>query len=378
MTKAPRVAHIAARAAGRATVGATVRQACQPSSTARGAPASPQALRDAGGGVAIVPTAPERQRNSDNDHPYRHDSHFHYLTGFDEPERLAACIDGDGRSTLVCRAEGRRARDLGRHPPRPRRGAGGARRRRGAAARRARRADAARRSPTSPRSGSRSACTRPAGAASTAGSTRVRARERQRRRGARAASATWRRCWPRCGSSRTPTSSRRCAAPRAISAGAHARAMRFCAARFAPRPAGAACANTRSRPSCCTSSAATARRARPTRSIVAAGANACVLHYARRRRRAARRRAVPDRRRLRARRLRQRRHPHLPRRRPLQRRRSASSTTSSQAAQAGRRRRHPPRRAPARRPRRGGARARAGHARHRPARPQQASATSTR
>ena len=42
-----------------------------------------QALREAGGGVAVVPTAPERPRNSDNDHPFRHDSHFHYLSGFD-------------------------------------------------------------------------------------------------------------------------------------------------------------------------------------------------------------------------------------------------------------------------------------------------------
>ena len=42
-------------------------------------------LRRHGGGVAIVPTAPERQRNGDNDHPYRHGSDFHYLTGFAEP-----------------------------------------------------------------------------------------------------------------------------------------------------------------------------------------------------------------------------------------------------------------------------------------------------
>ncbi|MGZ5237979.1 MAG: aminopeptidase P N-terminal domain-containing protein, partial [Caldimonas sp.] len=42
-------------------------------------------LRSGGGGVAIVPTAPEQQRNGDNDHPYRHGSDFHYLTGFAEP-----------------------------------------------------------------------------------------------------------------------------------------------------------------------------------------------------------------------------------------------------------------------------------------------------
>ena len=40
-------------------------------------------LHAAGGGIALLPTAPERPRNADSDHPYRHDSHFHYLTGFD-------------------------------------------------------------------------------------------------------------------------------------------------------------------------------------------------------------------------------------------------------------------------------------------------------
>jgi Xaa-Pro aminopeptidase len=59
-------------------------------------------MRDAGGGVAVVPTAPERQRNSDNDHPYRHGSDFHYLTGFAEPGAWLL-IGSDGRSTLACR-----------------------------------------------------------------------------------------------------------------------------------------------------------------------------------------------------------------------------------------------------------------------------------
>ncbi|MEP7056901.1 MAG: aminopeptidase P N-terminal domain-containing protein [Caldimonas sp.] len=59
-------------------------------------------MRAAGGGVAILPTAPERQRNSDNDHPYRHDSHFHYLTGFDEPGAWLL-LDSSGRSTVLCR-----------------------------------------------------------------------------------------------------------------------------------------------------------------------------------------------------------------------------------------------------------------------------------
>ena len=62
-----------------------------------------QALREAGGGVALITTAPERQRNSDSDHPYRHDSSFHYLTGFDEPTAWLV-LQASGASALLCRA----------------------------------------------------------------------------------------------------------------------------------------------------------------------------------------------------------------------------------------------------------------------------------
>jgi Xaa-Pro aminopeptidase len=65
------------------------------------------ALRAAGGGVALVPTAPEVPRNRDTDYPYRHDSYFYYLTGFAEPEALLV-LDADARpgepaSILFCR-----------------------------------------------------------------------------------------------------------------------------------------------------------------------------------------------------------------------------------------------------------------------------------
>jgi Xaa-Pro aminopeptidase len=52
-------------------------------------------------GIAIVPTAPERPRNRDSDFIYRHDSYFHYLTGFTEPNAWLV-ITGDGKSTLFC------------------------------------------------------------------------------------------------------------------------------------------------------------------------------------------------------------------------------------------------------------------------------------
>ncbi len=53
------------------------------------------------GGIAIVPTAPERPRNRDNSYLYRHDSYFFYLTGFTEPGATLV-LAADGRATLFC------------------------------------------------------------------------------------------------------------------------------------------------------------------------------------------------------------------------------------------------------------------------------------
>ncbi len=61
-----------------------------------------QRLREAGGGLAIVMTAPEALRSRDTEHPYRHDSYFHYLTGFDEPQS-GLVLRADGHSVLFCR-----------------------------------------------------------------------------------------------------------------------------------------------------------------------------------------------------------------------------------------------------------------------------------
>jgi Xaa-Pro aminopeptidase len=59
------------------------------------------------GAVAVLATAPEMLRNGDSDYPYRHDSYFYYLTGFAEPESVlvlvAASLDAPARSILFCR-----------------------------------------------------------------------------------------------------------------------------------------------------------------------------------------------------------------------------------------------------------------------------------
>ncbi|MDB5742199.1 MAG: aminopeptidase Metallo peptidase family [Polaromonas sp.] len=63
-----------------------------------------RALKAAGGGMAVLPTAPEQPRNRDSDFPYRHDSYFYYLTGFSEPGAWLV-IEARGnavKSTLFC------------------------------------------------------------------------------------------------------------------------------------------------------------------------------------------------------------------------------------------------------------------------------------
>jgi len=61
------------------------------------------------GAVAILATAPEVARNSDTDYPYRHDSAFYYLTGFTEPDAVVVLVAAKGqvpaRAILFCRAK---------------------------------------------------------------------------------------------------------------------------------------------------------------------------------------------------------------------------------------------------------------------------------
>jgi Xaa-Pro aminopeptidase len=46
-------------------------------------------MRRIPGGIAIFPAAPAAVRNSDVEHPYRQDTDFYYLTGFEEPQAVA-------------------------------------------------------------------------------------------------------------------------------------------------------------------------------------------------------------------------------------------------------------------------------------------------
>src|SRR5512137_1013675 len=53
------------------------------------------------GGIAILPTATEKQRNGDVHYHYRPDSDFHYLTGFDEPEAVAVLVPGRAQAEYI-------------------------------------------------------------------------------------------------------------------------------------------------------------------------------------------------------------------------------------------------------------------------------------
>jgi len=55
--------------------------------------------------IAILPTAKEQTRNRDVVFPFRADSDFHYLSGFDEPEALIVLLPGraQGEFLLFCR-----------------------------------------------------------------------------------------------------------------------------------------------------------------------------------------------------------------------------------------------------------------------------------
>ncbi|HEC19480.1 MAG TPA: M24 family metallopeptidase, partial [Gammaproteobacteria bacterium] len=55
--------------------------------------------------VAILPAAPQKLRNRDAEYPYRQDSDFYYLTGFNEPDAVLVLIPKrqHGEVILFCR-----------------------------------------------------------------------------------------------------------------------------------------------------------------------------------------------------------------------------------------------------------------------------------
>lgn len=65
-------------------------------------------MRANGGGIAVIPTATEVMRNNDVEYPFRHDSYFYYLSGVTEPDAVIVLVAGAGagdhaRSILFCR-----------------------------------------------------------------------------------------------------------------------------------------------------------------------------------------------------------------------------------------------------------------------------------
>jgi len=55
-------------------------------------------------GVAVIPTSPERARNRDAHYLYRFDSYFYYLSEFREPEAVVVVVAGEQtKSLLFCR-----------------------------------------------------------------------------------------------------------------------------------------------------------------------------------------------------------------------------------------------------------------------------------
>jgi Xaa-Pro aminopeptidase len=63
--------------------------------------------RQAGGGIAAIPTAPEAIRNADTHFPFRPDSYFYYVSGFPEADAVVVLLagkdDGESRQILFCR-----------------------------------------------------------------------------------------------------------------------------------------------------------------------------------------------------------------------------------------------------------------------------------
>lgn len=51
--------------------------------------------------IALVPTSPEKERNHDNPYPYCPSHDFYYLTGFNEPETIAVFLKNDSEEKFI-------------------------------------------------------------------------------------------------------------------------------------------------------------------------------------------------------------------------------------------------------------------------------------
>ena len=81
------------------------------SSTASAATRCIASMREhSGGGLALVPTAPEVPRNRDSLFPYRPDSYFYYLSGFPEPEAVIALVSPAATAIVTSCSAARRTR----------------------------------------------------------------------------------------------------------------------------------------------------------------------------------------------------------------------------------------------------------------------------
>jgi Xaa-Pro aminopeptidase len=58
-------------------------------------------LERLGGGTVILRSNPEQTRSNDTEFPFRQDSDFHYLTGFDEPNAVAVITDAHAEHRFV-------------------------------------------------------------------------------------------------------------------------------------------------------------------------------------------------------------------------------------------------------------------------------------
>ena len=225
-----------------------------------------------GGGLALVPTAPEVPRNRDSLFPYRPDSYFYYLSGFPEPEavhrarRLAPTAIARSCSAAR-RTRSARSGTASATGPTPRA-------RSSASTRRIRSPSSTRSCPSSRRD--RPALFTPLGLVRAVGPAHHAAAERRARA----------RAHRRVGAGRSGRRARRARRDAAREGRARGRphaprrrhsAAARTAARWSARvPAGS---STRSRPSSCTSSCSTARRRWRIRRSSPPGPNACVLHY---------------------------------------------------------------------------------------------------